>query len=66
MTVKDLEIEIVGLDMMCFRVRADTLEATTCGYYDPWARRHPLHRQMSIGEWMRRRADMRDREEQPR
>jgi hypothetical protein len=49
--------------MQCFRVRADTLEPiSSSSYYDPSALTDPRGPQMSIGEWLRRRADQREAE----
>jgi hypothetical protein len=56
-------IEVVGLNMQCFKVRADTLEPlSSSSYYEPAAWRDPRGRQMGIGEWQRLRADQWDRE----
>ena len=54
-------IEVVGEDMQCFEVHPDTLEPIGCSYYEPAALRDPQgRRQMGIGEWIRRRAGMRE------
>ena len=56
----DNAIEVVCLDMMCFKVDPVTLNALTCSYYEPaawWAdQRGP---QMSYGEWLVARAEQR-------
>lgn len=31
------KIKVVGIDLMCFPVDPETLEATSTGCYDPWA-----------------------------
>lgn len=47
-------IEVVGVDMRCFKVRADTLEPIGCSYYEPAAWRDPAgQKQMCISEWQR-------------
>lgn len=56
-------IEVVGVDMRCFKVRADTMEPIGCSYYEPAAWRDPAgQKQMCISEWQRLLADRRDDE----
>lgn len=31
------KIKVVGEDLMCFPINPETLEATSCGCYDPYA-----------------------------
>jgi len=53
-------IEVVGVDMQCFKVRVDTLEPVSSSYYEPAAWRDPQgHRQMGIGEWQMLRNERR-------
>ena len=56
-------IEVVCLDMMCFKVKSDTLEPVTCSYYESAAWTDPQGmRQMSFGEWSVQRANQYDKE----
>lgn len=54
-------IEVVGVDMQCFKVDAETLEPLACSYYEPAALTDPRGPQMGIGEWQRCRNDQRTR-----
>lgn len=45
-------IRVVGTDMMCFPVDAETLKPLRCGVYDPWAWSDPEPgEQISTAEW---------------
>ena len=47
-------IRVIGVDMMCFLVDAETLKPLSCGVYDPWAWSDPEPgEQMSVAEWER-------------
>jgi hypothetical protein len=48
-------IEVVCLDMRCFKVDAHTLDPIGGSYYEPAAVTDPRGPQMSVGEWNRRR-----------
>lgn len=45
-------IKVIGNDLMCFPVDAETLKPLKCGCYDPWAWSDPEPGEhISIGEW---------------
>lgn len=48
-------IEVIGLDMMCFKVRHDDLEPVSSSYYEPAAWSDPRGAQMDVSEWQARR-----------
>lgn len=52
-------IEVVGLDMRCFKVRPGDLEPVSAGYYEPAAWSDPRGPQMGINEWSLRRSEFR-------
>lgn len=54
------KIKVVGHDLMCFPVCAQTLEALSCSCYDPYAWSDPdkyCIETIGIGEWQLRRND---------
>lgn len=54
------DIKVIGEDRMCFRVDPVTLEPRSTGCYDAWAFSDPEPvPSMSVGEWNRRRNEMR-------
>ena len=53
------KIKVVGEDRMCFPADPLTLQALSCGCYDPFALSDPDPEPLetiSLGEWSRRRA----------
>jgi len=47
-------IEVVCVDMMCFKVDAETLVPLSCSYYQPAAWNDPRGSQMSYSQWLQR------------
>ena len=53
-------IEVVGVDMMCFKVDAESLNPIGPSYYQPAAWNDPAgNQQMDVNEWNLRRDEMR-------
>lgn len=56
-------IEVVGEDMMCFKVDAVTLDPiSSSSYYEPAAWNDPRGKQMSVGRWSALRYEQRDKQ----
>ena len=51
-------IEVVCVDMRCFKVNPVTLEPLSCSYYEPAAWNDPRGPQMSHSEWTKKRMDI--------
>lgn len=51
-------IEVVGFDMMCFKIDPVTLEPLSCSYYEPAAWNDPTGPQMDIATWQAKRGEM--------
>lgn len=61
MSIYDGKVKVVGLDMMCFPADPETLNAISCGCYDPYAWADPQEgpvETICVSEWQIRRAAM--------